>query len=51
MWNRTHYYLETDELKEKYFRQKAVEKLSNFKYQKLETKILESLLESLKQES
>ena len=51
MWNRTHYYIETDELKEKYFRQNAVSTLKLTDYSKLETKVLESLLSVLKQES
>lgn len=51
IWNRTSYYIETDEFKEKYFRQNAIQTLKAANYSKLETKVLESLLSVLKQES
>jgi hypothetical protein len=43
-WNTTSYYLETPELKEKYYRQNAVQKLKGFEYSKLSTEVLKELL-------
>ena len=42
-FNRTSYYLETEELKEEFIRQKAIEKLKNAQFYKLPTKVLKQI--------
>lgn len=43
-WSSASYYLETPELKEKLWKQEAVQKLSKVDYSKLSTKVLKELL-------